>query len=248
MMIYEYPFFIPVVVILVILITVLIVMAISRRKMSNIKARQNELRSIVQQSLETFARTIDAKDKYTNGHSMRVAAYSKELAKRMGMSEEKQENIYYIALMHDIGKIGIPDHILNKPEKLTDEEYAVIKTHPSIGGEILKSFTALEGTAQGAKYHHERYDGKGYCEKLAGEDIPLVARIIGIADAYDAMSSDRCYRTALSSEKIEQELKNGIGTQFDPAIVPFMLQMIEEGVAPIKHDASQCLPEFSHIK
>ncbi len=246
-MIYEYSFFIPLVVILVILITVLIVMLISRRKLANFKARQNELRSIVKQSLETLARTIDAKDKYTNGHSMRVAAYSKELSARMGMDEEEQDNIYYIALMHDIGKIGIPDYILNKPEKLTDAEYTVIKTHPAIGGEILKNFTALQGTAQGAKYHHERFDGKGYCEQLAGTDIPLVARIIGIADAYDAMSSDRCYRTALSSERIEQELKNGSGSQFDPEIVPYMLQMIKDGAAPIKHDESQCLPPFDNI-
>ncbi len=241
---YEHPFFIPLVFVLLIALTALTVMALIRRKMARIKARQNELRSLVEQSLEAFARTIDAKDRYTNGHSMRVAAYSRELARRMSLPEEQQENIYYIALLHDIGKIGIPDEILNKPTKLTPEEFAKIKTHPAIGGEILKSFTALEGSAQGAKYHHERYDGTGYCEQLAGTDIPLVARIIGIADAYDAMSSNRCYRNALTSEQIESELRNGSGTQFDPAIVPYMLAMIDDGTAPIAHDESHSLPKF----
>lgn len=244
---YEEPFFVPLCIILVILITVLAVMLIAQRKMKAIARREKEYKGIMVQGLETLARTIDAKDKYTNGHSMRVAGYSRELAKRMGMSEEEQEKIYYIALLHDIGKIGIPDAILNKPDRLTDEEFDVIKTHPLIGGEILKDFTALEGSSEGASYHHERYDGKGYGRQLAGEDIPLVARIIGVADAYDAMSSDRCYRRALASEKIVEELKSGVGTQFDPQIVPFMLDMIADGTAPLKTDATYCLPEFDNI-
>ena len=180
-----------------------------------------------------FAKMIDAKDKYTNGHSIRVALYSKELAKRMGLPEEEQERIYYIALMHDIGKIGIPDSILKKEGKLTDEEMAVIRTHPVIGGEILKNCTALKGIAEGARYHHERFDGTGYCMGFAGAEIPLIARIIGVADAYDAMSNARCYRKALDREVIISELKEGTGTQFDPEIVPLMLQMIEEGVVPV---------------
>ncbi len=208
------------------------VMLATRVKINNMKHRQNEYRSIVDQSLRTFARAIDAKDPYTNGHSVRVAEYSREIAKRMGMSEDEQEHIYYIALMHDIGKIGIPDEILKKPGSLTEEERQVIQTHVTIGGDILKDFTALDGISRGARYHHERYDGNGYCEKKQGKDIPLVARIIGVADTYDAMSSDRCYRKALTEEIILSELNKGIGTQFDPEIVPYMLEMIKDGTAP----------------
>lgn len=196
--------------------------------------RQKELQAILVQSLQAFARIIDAKDRYTNGHSMRVAQYSRELAARMGMSKQEQERIYYIALLHDIGKIGIPDHILNKQGELNKEERTVIQTHPDVGGHVLGDFTALDGIADGARYHHERYDGTGYCEGKAGEQIPLVARIIGVADSYDAMSSDRCYRPALTKEKIISELKEHSGTQFDPQIVPYMLQMIEDNVVPAK--------------
>jgi len=210
-----------------------IVWIIFRLKMRNVHLREQEYQQIIEQSLKTFAKAIDAKDKYTNGHSIRVALYSREIARRMDFSEKEQERIYYVALLHDIGKIGIPDGILNKPGKLTEEERLIIQTHPSIGGEILKDFTALDGIAEGAKYHHERYDGKGYCEGKMGLDIPLVARIIGVADTYDAMSSDRCYRKALSTEVIVEELNNAVGTQLDPEIIPIMLKMIEEGYAPI---------------
>lgn len=200
-------------------------------KLRRIRRRQQEYRHITEQSLLTFAGAIDAKDRYTKDHSVRVAHYARELARRMGMSEEEQENIYYIALLHDVGKIGIPDQVLNKPGRLTDEEFHLIQTHPSIGGDILKNFTALEGIAEGARYHHERYDGKGYCEGKVGEDIPLTARIIAVADAYDAMSSDRCYRKGLPREVIEDELKKGSGAQFDPRIVPHMLAIIEAEAA-----------------
>lgn len=208
-------------------------MVVSRIKLSRIRRRQQQYKQIVEHSLLCFAKAIDAKDRYTNGHSLRVAAYSRELAKRMGLSEEEQENIYYVALLHDIGKIGIPDEILTKPERLTPEEDEVMKKHPDIGGEILKDFDALAGIADGAKYHHERYDGEGYCTGLAGEDIPRVARIVGVADAYDAMASDRCYRKALAADVIEEELKKSAGTQYDPQVVPYMLEMIEEGAVPI---------------
>ncbi len=207
-----------------------------RAKLKRMHKKQQEYRDIIEQALSTFAKMIDAKDAYTNGHSMRVAEYSRELAKRMGMTEEEQENIYYMALLHDIGKIGVPDYILNKPGKLTEKEMQIIRRHVVTGGEILKEFTALDGIAEGAKYHHERYDGKGYSEGLAGTDIPKVARIIGVADSYDAMSSDRCYRSALTPEKIESELKGHSGMQFDPEVVPHMLAMIEEGIVPFRQD------------
>lgn len=204
---------------------------ISAAKVKLARRRQREYQDILEQSLLTFAGTIDAKDKYTNGHSIRVARYSRELARRMGMPPQEQEHIYYVALLHDIGKIGIPDHILNKPGKLDPEEREVIQTHPKIGAEILKNFTALNGISEGAKFHHERFDGGGYCEGRAGEDIPKVARIIGVADTYDAMSSERCYRKPLSKDYIVSELEKGSGSQFDPQIVPHMLDMIEDGTA-----------------
>ncbi len=205
-----------------------------RARLRHMNERQQELKTLLIQSLQTFARIIDAKDPYTNGHSIRVATYAREIARRMGKSADEQDEIYYIALLHDIGKIGIPDNILNKKGALTPEERAIIQTHPTVGGQVLKKFTALEYIDDGARYHHERYDGKGYCEGLSGKDIPLVARIIGVADSYDAMSSDRCYRPALSREKILSELTEHSGTQFDPEIVPYMVDMIHEGVAPAK--------------
>ncbi len=225
------------------------VLIVERAKLSSAEKRQKEYRKIVEQSLQTFARAIDAKDKYTNGHSLRVAEYSVELAKRMNLSERDQENIYYIALLHDIGKIGIPDSILNKPGKLTEEERQMIQNHPLIGGEILKDFTAISGIADGAKYHHERIDGKGYNEGRKGDEIPLIARIIGVADTYDAMSSTRCYRPALSEDFIVEELKRVAGTQLDEKIVPHMLDMISEGVAPLadeKHKEAKDIA--SHYK
>lgn len=197
------------------------------------KRRQKMYKDITDQSLKAFAGTIDAKDKYTNGHSLRVAIYSQEIARRMSMSKEEQERVYYIAMLHDIGKIGVPDNILNKPGKLTDEERQIIQRHPAIGADILKNYTAIKGVADGARYHHERIDGKGYCEGLSGDEIPLIARIIGVADTYDAMSSKRCYREPLSQEFIMEELKRVAGTQLDPEIVPHMIEMIEDGTAPV---------------
>lgn len=225
------------------------ILIVERAKVSSAEKRQKEYRKIVTQSLQTFARAIDAKDKYTNGHSLRVAEYSAELAKRLGMSAREQENVYYIALLHDIGKIGIPDSILNKPGKLTDEERQMIQNHPLIGGEILRDFTAIEGIADGAKYHHERIDGKGYNEGRKGAEIPLIARIIGVADTYDAMSSTRCYRPALTEEFIVEELKRVAGTQLDENIVPHMLDMIADGTAPLAEDAHKEAKDIgSHYK
>ncbi len=216
------------------LISGLIIFLLVRGRVRRLQRRQQEYKSIVEQSMRTFAKSIDVKDAYTQGHSLRVAHYSRELAKRMGMSDREQENIYYIALLHDIGKIGVPDSILNKKGRLNEEEMQIIRRHVDNGAEILKDFTALEGLADGALYHHERFDGKGYGKGIAGLEIPQVARIIGVADAYDAMSSDRCYRKALSKEVIEEELEKCSGTQFDPQVVPFMLSMIEEEIVPIE--------------
>lgn len=185
--------------------------------------------AIVEQTMSTITNFIDAKDPYTRGHSIRVALYSQEIAKRLKMKDEDIRNLYYITLMHDCGKIGIPDSILKKPGKLTDEEFETIKQHTTMGNQILEKFTAIDGIREGAHYHHERYDGNGYPEGLKGVEIPLFARIICVADSYDAMSSTRCYRTALTEEVIREELINNSGKQFDPNLVPVMLDMLSDG-------------------
>ncbi len=190
--------------------------------------RKHEILSL--QVVKTLASAIDAKDRYTNGHSSRVAKYSKEIALRAGKSIEYQDEIYFVALLHDIGKIGIPDNILNKNSKLTDEEYETIKLHPSIGVDILKNITEMPNIEIGAHYHHERFDGKGYPEGLAGTEIPEIARIIAVADAYDAMSSRRSYRAALPQNIVREEIVKGRGAQFDPYFADVMLKMIDEDI------------------
>ena len=230
--VWERPWFRAIIAVAALLLVFLAAALIIRAKTMTLRRRQQEYRDIISQALRTFANTIDAKDKYTNGHSARVAHYSVEIARRLKLSEEDQERIYYIALLHDIGKIGIPDSILTKPDKLTPEERQMIMRHPAIGGEILKDFTSLEGISDGARYHHERYDGTGYNEGLKGEEIPYFARIICVADSYDAMSSVRYYQGHLSNDIIIKELKEGSGSQFDPQIAEVMLQLIKEGKAP----------------
>lgn len=188
------------------------------------------------QMVHALANTIDAKDSYTNGHSTRVAQYSVMLAKKMGYSRETLERVQYAALLHDIGKIGIPVEIINKPARLTDEEFEIIKTHPVIGSNILNEITELPDISIGAKYHHERYDGKGYPDHLKEMDIPEIARIIGVADAYDAMSSKRSYRDVLPQEVVRKEIEKGRGSQFDPNIADVMLQLMDEDVDYEMHE------------
>ena len=178
--------------------------------------------------IRALVRTIDAKDRYTNGHSMRVADYAVRIAKQLGKSKEEQQIIYYSGLLHDVGKIRVPEDIINKPGKLTPEEFEHIKLHPVTGYQIIKDIYDDKMLALGVKYHHERYDGKGYPNGLSGENIPEIARIIGVADTYDAMASNRSYRKALPQEKVREEIVNGKGTQFDPQIADIMLQMIDE--------------------
>lgn len=188
--------------------------------------------------LRTLARAIDAKDPYTKGHSQRVAKYAAEIAGRMGKDQEFQEKIYHAGLLHDIGKIHIPDAIINKPARLTDEEFAYIKLHPVSGFYILRDIQGNDMIAQGAKWHHERYDGNGYPNGLVGKDIPEVARIIGVADAYDAMTSNRSYRQVMPQEKVRAEIVKGRGSQFDAEIADVMLQMMDEDTEyEMKHQA-----------
>ena len=177
--------------------------------------------------LETLAGTLDAKDKYTNGHSMRVAIYATRLAEALGWGKDQISMLRYEALLHDIGKIGVPDAILNKPSRLSEMEFGLIKSHTIVGSDILKNMIAVPGASQVARYHHERFDGKGYPSGRSGLDIPVNARIVCIADAYDAMSSDRIYRKALSREKIREELINGRGSQFDPELLDKFVEMMD---------------------
>lgn len=191
----------------------------------------------IEQTMQTFVNFIEAKDPSTSGHSLRVARYSRMIAEKLGFYENECSRIYYIALMHDCGKILIPDEILTKPGRLTDEEFEVMKKHTLYGAEILRDFTAIDGMGTGALTHHERYDGKGYPNGIAGEDIPIVGRIICVSDAFDAMNSRRCYRSSLSEEVILSELKNNRSKQFDPVIVDCLLALINNG--EIKFSDSQ---------
>ncbi len=190
--------------------------------------RRRKIERLSVQIMKTLAGTIDAKDKYTNGHSLRVAEYSKEIMRRMGGTKQEQDDVYYTGLLHDIGKIGIPDAIIRKASGLTEEEYQLIKSHPVIGGDILKNISEIPGIDVGARWHHEKYDGTGYPDGLKGEQIPMMARLIGVADAYDAMASKRSYRDVLPQEVVRKEIEKGRGTQFDPYFADIMLQMIDD--------------------
>lgn len=180
-------------------------------------------------SIMAIANIIDAKDAYTSRHSVRVAKCAEAIARKLGWTEEEVQNLYYVALLHDIGKMGVPDFILNKPTRLSDEEFSLIKRHPAIGNEILKSVHVVQDVAVGALYHHERYDGRGYPFGLKGEEIPLCARIIGVADTYDAMTSDRIYRAKIPREKVIAEFEQCAGTQFDPQIAAVFVAMLKDG-------------------
>lgn len=196
-----------------------------QRKERESRERLDELNTNI---IRALAYTIDAKDRYTSGHSQRVADYALAIAKRMGKSEEEQKIIYYAGLLHDIGKIRVPEELINKPGGLTEDEFNQIRVHPVSGYHILKDIHEDIRIAYGAKYHHERYDGKGYPNALEGENIPEIARIIGVADSYDAMASNRRYRDALPQEVIRSEFEKGRGTQFDKEIADIMIQMIDE--------------------
>lgn len=190
--------------------------------------QQKEIKNLFIQTVTALSEAVDAKDRYTSGHSRRVAEYSRMIAERMGKSKEEQEEIYRAGLLHDIGKIRIPVEIINKTSRLTDEEYNIIKIHPVTGYNILRGISGSKLIALCAKYHHERYDGKGYPNGLVGEKIPEAARILGVADSYDAMTSNRSYRNALPQAVVRGEIEKGRGTQFDPHIADIMLEMIDE--------------------
>ena len=197
-------------------------------KTQAILEQQDRIARINAQLVHALAGAIDAKDAYTNGHSERVASYATEIARRYGYTQEHLEQIYMMGLLHDVGKIGIPDAVLVKPGRLTNEEYEIIKTHPVKGYGILKKIPEFPELAIGARWHHERYDGRGYPDGISGDEIPEEARIIAVADAYDAMSSKRSYRDVLSQEVVRGEIERNRGTQFDPVFANIMLQMMDE--------------------
>ncbi|MBE6759730.1 MAG: HD-GYP domain-containing protein [Ruminococcaceae bacterium] len=196
-------------------------------KASKARKSDEQNKAISIECLSAIVNTIDEKDPFSKGHSYRVAKYSVEIARRMDLAN--LDKIYIIALLHDIGKIGIPDDVLKRVGRLMPEEYALMKQHTEFGRMILSQVTSVPGITEGAKYHHEHYDGSGYNEGLRGENIPLIGRIIGVADAYDAMTSPRSYRRGLSKAEAINELNRCAGTQFDPNVARIMVRMLNDG-------------------
>lgn len=199
-------------------------------ELESLKLQQKLSSRLFEQTATALVNAIDAKDVYSHGHSLRVAEYSEKIAKLAGKDEDECRRIYFAGLLHDVGKIGIPISIINKKGKLTEEEYEIIKQHPEKGSQILSSINEYPFLSIGARYHHERYDGKGYPHHLKGEDIPEIARIISVADAYDAMSSNRSYRKAIPQPLVREEIVKGAGTQFDPKYAKIMQRLIDEDV------------------
>ncbi len=247
--IYDNPWFVIYIVTVPMLMVIWVTWYSMRRRMQKTLERQAHQMALMQQQIQmgnetiiAIAKAVDAKDERTSQHSQRVSQYSVMIAKELGFDEHECENLRRAALMHDIGKIGIPDNILNKPARLTDDEYAIMKSHVTRGAEILKDFTLIKDVVAGARYHHERYDGRGYPDGLKGEEIPLYGRIIGVADAFDAMTANRVYRKQMDFDYVLNEMKKGRGTQFDPQVVDIMLRLIDEGkidlnaLYPVKTD------------
>ena len=221
-----------------------------RRQKKELAKRKRQMEKVSLQMIQTLSTTIEAKDEYARGHSHRVAEYAALIADELGWSSEEIMNLKYAAHLHDIGKIGIPDMLLNKPARLTPEEYSVIKEHTVIGAEILKNISLIPHVAEVARSHHEHYDGTGYPDGLAGEDIPLSARIVAIADSYDAMNSRRIYRNALPPEKIFEEIENNRGLQFDPELADIFLKLLcDDRVQICEHcEFSEDDPELPFIE
>lgn len=205
---------------------------------------QRTSEKMLDEMIKTLASSIDAKDAYTHGHSERVAQYALMLAQRLNLSSEECKEVFYAGLVHDVGKIAIPDTIINKPGKLTDDEFALIKSHPERGAKILLQIEDMPYLSVGAKFHHERYDGKGYPSHAKGEEIPLLARIIAVADSYDAMTSKRSYRNTLDQSYVKQEIWKGMGTQFDPLVAKQMISLID---ADINYDMREKTDETYEI-
>ena len=213
----------------VILLVIVLARIYTAAKTKALLRKEEENRMLIREMTEAFARTIDLKDKYTNGHSTRVAEYTAMLTRELGYNDETVERFYNIALLHDIGKIGIPQEVLNKPGKLTDQEFKIIKSHSALGYNVLKDISIMPELAIGAGAHHERPDGKGYPNGLKGDEIPRVAQIIAVADTFDAMYSDRPYRKRMNFEKVVSIMKEVAGTQLTTDVVDAFLSLVEKG-------------------
>lgn len=199
-----------------------------------LKETYEKLENAYMESIETLRQTVDAKDKYTRGHSDRVSEYACLLGEELKLNESDMNTLKIGGLFHDIGKIGVPDTILLKPGKLTDEEYSEIKNHPAIGAHILSTATIFRNLIPIVKHHHERYDGKGYPSQLKGEEIPYLARITALADTFDAMTSRRPYRNTLELDYVLQEFEKCSGTQFDPTLAPIFTNILKNNFHKIK--------------
>ena len=192
------------------------------------KSKETEsLGKLFDQTATALANAIDAKDEYTHGHALRVAEYSRKIAELAGKSEKECTDIYYAALLHDVGKIGVPEAIITKTGKLDDNEFQTMKSHAEVGGQVLESITEYPALSVASRHHHERYDGKGYPDKLRGEEIPEIARIVAVADSYDAMTSNRSYRDAIPQSVVREQFIQWAGTQFDPQFANIMLRLID---------------------
>ena len=176
-------------------------------------------------TMHALTKLIDAKDSYTYGHTERVALLSKQFAARLGLDAPEVERVYIASLIHDVGKIGIPEAVLCKPGALTEDEFDLIKKHPEIGARVLSDIPQMQDLIPGVLYHHERWDGGGYPHQLAGEKIPFLGRLIALADSYDAMSSNRTYRNAMAHDQVLDEIRRCTGTQFDPGLAKVFLDL-----------------------
>ena len=235
---HEYWSFRIIVIVAAIALITLLVSLVMDRRTKKLIAKNNEQKKFIREVVEAFARVIDMKDQYTRGHSIRVAHYTAMLAKEMGFDEDTAEKYYNIALLHDIGKIGISDDVLNKPGKLNDEEYATIQSHSAKGYDTLKDISIMPELAIGAGSHHERPDGKGYPHGLKGEEIPTVARIIAVADTFDAMYSNRPYRNRMPFAKVFKIIKEIRGTQLDADVVDAFIRLVDQGMFKAPDDDS----------
>lgn len=218
-----------------------------RERTKQLAEKHQELRTAYVQTIRALAEAVDAKDAYTRGHSERVGVYASKLAREMNFPKEFIERVYIAGLLHDVGKIGVPDHIITKPERLTDEEYQEIKRHPEIGAKILEPVTFLAEVVPCVRHHHEWYDGSdhGYPGRLRGDEIPLPSRVILVADTVEAMTSDRPYRKALSLDVVVRELHTYSGSQFDPVAVKAMLALLErEGEGFLRKSQTFDIYEF----
>jgi HD-GYP domain-containing protein (c-di-GMP phosphodiesterase class II) len=201
--------------------------------------RQNQ--ELFLETIRTLAAAIDAKDPYTRGHSERVSSYSMAISKHLGLSQDEVFRVRIASILHDVGKLGIRDGILNKPGGLTDEEFAVMRQHPDIGAQIMAPIRMLKDIIPGIRNHHETWDGTGYPDQLEGEGIPLVARIIGVADTFDAMTTTRPYQKAMELDFVLEKMRSMSGARFDPTVVDSLIAAVEAGdvTPPDRHESSQ---------